>query len=98
MSVLNREDYITRINAFVGDNSSDEALEFLGDMTDTYNALEQSNSDNENWKQKYEDNDKEWREKYRARFNAPIDEVDDDVPTPRKNKNITFDDLFTTKE
>ena len=53
------------------------------------------------WKQKYEDNDKMWRDKYKDRFfNHNYQQEDeqefeeDDVTTEVK----TYDDLFTVKE
>lgn len=44
--------------AFVGDRTDDEAI----------SILETINDDGEDWYQKYIDNDKEWRERYAARF------------------------------
>ena len=53
--------------------------------------------DETDWKSKYEENDKQWREKYRDRFfnadgdgNKPLDE---EPPKP-----MNFDDLFTVEK
>ena len=103
MSVLNKEDFFSKIKARIGDDSSDDALSFIEDMTDTFNDLESRTNDSENWKQKYDDLDKTWREKYRARFfdagTTPDDVKDDqkdDVLDDAEEKD--FDDLFTERE
>lgn len=103
MSVLNKEDFFSKIKARIGDDSSDDALSFIEDMTDTFNDLESRTNDSENWKQKYDDLDKTWREKYRARFfdagTTPEDVKDDqkdDVLDDAEEKD--FDDLFTERE
>ena len=43
---------------------SDEDLALIEDVSDTLTSL----SESENWKEKYETNDAEWRTKYRERF------------------------------
>lgn len=47
--------------AFVGDRTDDEAISILETIND-------DGIDDEDWHQKYVDNDKEWRERYTARF------------------------------
>lgn len=97
MAVLSKEDFLSRITSQLGEDSSDEALAFMEDMSDTYSDLETRASDQTDWKAKYEENDKAWRDRYRERFTAPVDEGidtnlgrEEDKPTPK-----TFDDLFT---
>lgn len=96
MSVLNREEFISRITARLGDDSSDEALAFMEDMSDTFDDMSSRLSDSTDWKTKYEENDKAWRDRYIERFASTKDDNDDagepDVP-PKSPK--TFDDLFT---
>lgn len=95
MAVLSREEFFTRVNGFVGDNSSDEAISFVEDMTDTYNDIEaRANGDGINWEERYRENDEAWRKKYRSRFfsggvnNKPIEEVKEE------KKEIEIEDLF----
>ena len=45
------------------DDTTDSTLSFIEDVSDTINDLESKASGEQNWKQKYEDNDKQWREK-----------------------------------
>ena len=61
MSILNKEQFFQTIKDRVGDGNSDTDLKFIEDMTDTYNSF--NNTDNENWKEKYNQLDNEWREK-----------------------------------
>ena len=70
MAVLSKEDFMSRLQERIGEDTSDEAMSFIEDMTDTFNDMETRSSGNsdEEWKQKYEDLDKSWREKYKARF------------------------------
>lgn len=98
MAVKTKEEILEKVKTFVGDSTEDDKLEFLEDITDTLDDL--SNSDGEDWKKKYEDNDKQWREKYRNRFfnNKPNDDkediIDDDKEDTDDNKPKTFEDLF----
>lgn len=98
MSVLTREDFFTRLNDFVGDNSSDDAISFVEDMTDTYNDIEtRANGDGTDWEQRYRENDEAWRKKYRSRFfsgTAPYPREDE---IHEEKREITYEDLFTEK-
>lgn len=102
MGVLNRDDFMTRINERVGDDNSDEALAFIEDMTDTFDALSSSNN-TEEWEKKYNELDKTWRDKYKARFMSSgtdpqtvIDEQKEDIKDD--GTKTTFDDLFAERE
>lgn len=78
----------------VGEGTDDNTLALLENIRDTYNDLSSKASDPENWKQKYEDNDKEWREKYRNAFmNPPVANSTPD-PEPEPPKSLRFEDLF----
>lgn len=98
MAVKSKDEILESINTLMGDSSSDEALAIIEDITDTMSDLETRATDTTNWKQKYEDNDKEWRDKYKSRF---FDTGSDDPipdPEPEPPKMMTFEDLFKTKE
>ena len=105
MAVLKKDEFFAAIKARIGDDSSDETIKFLEDMTDTYNDLNNKAGDSgEDWKAKYEQNDKEWRERYKNRFYSTGTETDP-IPDPEpeekkteeeeKAENIQIDDLFT---
>lgn len=94
MAVRTTEEIMTSLRERMGEDTTDEALEFIADVQDTLNAHD--NSENENWKQKYEENDKEWRQKYRDRFfsgqPAKEEEFEDKDEDPRTK--YTYEKLF----
>lgn len=93
MAIKTRDELLASVRSIIGENTSDEALALIEDVTDTMTNLEANNS--EDWKKRYEDNDKMWRDKYRDRFYSsdplPLEdkqvEVDEDKP-------LTYDSLF----
>ena len=78
----------------VGEGTDDNTLTLLENIRDTYKDLSSRASDPENWKQKYEDNDKEWREKYRNAFMNPTVPPNNPDPDPEPPKSLRFEDLF----
>lgn len=111
MAILNKESFLNRIKEKIGDDTSDEAIAFMEDMTDTFNDLESKSTkaDKEDWKAKFEENDKMWREKYKSRFfDTDSSDTDKDLPEEPKTdtktaeeqraEEITIDDLFEEKE
>lgn len=96
MSVLGREQFLEKISAMVGDDTSDTSISFIEDMTETYDSL--ANSDNEDWKKKYEENDASWRQRYRERFFSGSNGDEDDEPNEPHKEPTTFEELFTVKE
>lgn len=103
MAVLGKEEFMKQLNDIVGDNTSDEALSFLENASDTIEDLSKQVTEAGDWKKKFETNDANWRQKYRERFAQPsppreepddtIDEEDDD-----QTEELTFENLFETKE
>lgn len=74
MAVLSMEDMLARVQAIIGEDTSDDALTLLEDVTDTYNELQgKATGDGEDWKTKYDELDATWRKKYRDRFNGGTD-------------------------
>ena len=107
MVVLEREEYFNRLNTFLGDTNTDESVQFLEDMTDTYNDMSSRlDGGGVDWKRKYEENNEAWKKRYTERFFAggtnnpnerkltPIDD-DDDGYNP---DNVQVANLFTKKE
>lgn len=68
MAILKREELLEAVRTRIGDDDSDEAIQFMEDITDTVNDYEKRSSGYDEMKEKYENNDKEWRRKYKARF------------------------------
>lgn len=94
MAVKNKDEILEAIKTRVGDNTDDETISFLEDVSDTLTDLEtKANDDDEDWKTKYEENDKSWRERYTNRFFSKEPEPDPE-PEPELEVKKTFSDLF----
>lgn len=101
MAVLKRDDFIARVKERIGDDTSDAAIALLEDMTDTYDELARGGQ--EDWKTKYEENDKKWRDKYMARFTGgepaaePGKEMLDQAEQEEQEEEgpTTYEELFS---
>lgn len=79
MAVRSREEIIAQVRARVGEQTDDETIAFLEDITDTLSDLEtKAKGDGTDWKAKYEENDAEWRKNILNAFT---------VQTPMLTKN-----------
>ena len=105
MAVLSHDDFMNAVKGLAGDNADDNTLAMIENFTDTFNDLETRAKDTTDWKAKYEQNDNEWREKYKARFfeggagtdpAIVIKEQKEDITDD--GKEISFDDLFKERE
>ena len=90
MAIKSLEEILAGLNSLMPDNTSDECLTFIEDVTDTINA----GNNNEYNKAKYDALDASWRQKYKERFlsGKPSEEdedTDDDSP-----KKLTYESLF----
>lgn len=72
------------ITNFLGDRTDDEAIALL-------EAIDNEGVDEENWKQKYEENDAEWRKKYTERFKEGKASVPP-TPTPEPKPEDYIDE------
>ena len=100
MAVRTKDELLEIIKGKIGDDSSDETISFLEDITDTLSDYEEkvTKSDEEDWKTKYEANDKMWRDKYRERFFSKEVEKEDEDFSEDEVKSLSYDDLFEEKE
>lgn len=101
MSVRDLNELLDMTRDYMGDDTSDTAINFVKDLTDTINDLNsKANSDSE-WKTKYEENDKEWRTKYRDTFfNTPTSTSEETATIKDDNETIkikSYDELFITE-
>lgn len=96
MAVKTREEILTELRVRIGEQTDDETITFLEDVTDTLSDLEtKAKGDGTDWKTKYEENDAEWRKKYTERFYSSEPDIEEPKPDePQKPK--TFAELFTT--
>lgn len=100
--IKSKDEILESLKVRVGEEADDETLSFIEDITDTMNDMESRASDNTNWKNKYEENDKEWRQKYRDRFfESGTESAEEEQkmfePEPEPKK-LRFEDLFSVKE
>ena len=92
MAIKTREELFTGIKSILGEEMDDGRISFLEDFTDTYNDLEtKAKGDGVDWKRKYEENDKAWKQKYTDRFFAPVTSEPSVEPETTKK---SYDDLF----
>ena len=104
MAVLNREEFFSRLNERLANDTSDTGIAFLEDMTDTYNDLERrASGDGVDWEKKYHEMDESWKKKYTHRFFTGS--ASDTVMVDEKEggegyvaEDIKVEDLFTKKE
>lgn len=105
MAILSHDDFMSAVKGLAGDSADDNTLTMIENFTDTFNELEARASDTTDWKAKYEQNDNEWREKYKARFfegkesnegTKGTDPTKEDITDD--DNDISFDDLFKERE
>lgn len=95
MARLTRDELIEKVRKYVGDRTDDETIEIIEDISDSIDS-----SDNDEWKQKFEENDKMWRDKYISRF---LEKKEDELDTPTEHEEEekeynSFEDLFEEEE
>lgn len=90
MAVRTRDELIESLNNLLRDNTSDEAIAIIEDVSDTFESF----NDEVNWRERYETNDREWRQKYKDRFE---NKVPDNKEEP-EDVIVTYEDLFEVKE
>lgn len=89
MAIKKSDELLKNFSEIVGDNNEDNVITFIEDLTDTLN-----NIDNENWKEKFETNDAEWRKKYRDRFLEVNKEPEPEPETESVTEPKDYEDLF----
>lgn len=99
--VLNKEQYMEVVKKIVGDETSDDSLKMLEDLTDTYNSF--SNSPSNEWEDKYkelETKHSDLTKRYKERFFAPSKEepIEEPITEPVEDINpdagTSYDDLL----
>lgn len=103
MAIRTKEEILEAVRARLGDDTSDEAIALVEDITDTLGDYETRAG--EDWEKKYKDNDAAWRQRYRDRFfgtgaaddeegQRPDGPLPDDPPEEDKRPK-TFEELFS---
>lgn len=100
MAIRTKEELLELIKTQIGEDSSDNAISLVEDITDTYDDMATRVSEAGDWKSKYESNDAEWRQKYRDRFfHTSQEEFGMEEPEEEYSSSTpkTFEDLFKTE-
>lgn len=101
MAVKTRDEIMEAIRKRIGEDTSDEAISLLEDVTDTLEDYETKVADKTDWKTKYDEMDASWRKKYMDRFSGKTgEEVKEEQEEQIKDDSElrTFDELFTERE
>ena len=91
--VKTKDEILEAIKAKIGEDTSDEAIALLEDVTDTLNDYDNKANTDTDWKAKYEENDKEWRKRYTDRFfNKGEDDEGNNGGKPKGDLGGNLDD------
>lgn len=95
MAKLSKDELIEKVKKYIGDRTDDETIEIIEDITDSFDS-----SAADEWKRKYDENDKMWRDKYISRF---LEKKEDELDTPTEHEEEekeynSFEDLFEEEE
>lgn len=101
--IISREELISSAREIFGEDSTDEQITFIENLSDTVSDFEERITSSGDWKTKYEENDANWRKRYTERFVNPSitqeeiinkqkeDVIDDGTPK-------SFEELFKERE
>lgn len=95
MAKLSKDELIEKVRKYVGDRQDDDTIEIIEDISDSIDS-----SEADEWKKKYEENDKMWRDKYISRF---VEKKEDELDPPTEHDGEekeykSFEDLFEKEE
>lgn len=94
MAIKTKQEVLDGLKKFIpNDDTSDDTLAFLQDVSDTLDA----GAENVDYKQQLADNDKSWRQKYRDAFYNPPEKLDTEQEPDSEPKRRSYADLFKTE-
>lgn len=67
--IKTKDEIIASITSRIGDDTSDEAISLIEDVSDTLNDYDRRAADQTDWEARYNENDEMWRKRYMERFN-----------------------------
>ena len=100
MAVRTKEEILELISGRIGEDTSDEAISMIEDITDTLDDYQARVEESGDWKSKYEENDAAWRARYKERFFGSAEEEpapDPEEPEDAEKEKTTFEELFEEK-
>lgn len=94
MAKLSKDELIEKVKKYVGDRTDDETIEIIEDITDSIDT-----SDADEWKRKYEENDKMWRDKYVSRFfDKKQEDPEASTELEEEKEYNSYEDLFEKED
>lgn len=94
MAIKTKQEVLDGLKKFIPDeDTSDDTLTFLKDVADTLDA----GADGAAWKQKAEDVEKKWKQKYKDAFYNPPGKPDSEPDPDSEPKHRSYADLFKTE-
>ena len=94
VAIRTKQEVLDGLKKFIPDeDTSDDTLTFLKDVADTLDA----GADGAAWKQKAEDVEKKWKQKYKDAFYNPPDKPDPEPDPDSEPKHRSYADLFKTE-
>lgn len=97
MAIKSKEELIKQINDKFGEDNSDEVIALLEDISDTFDDLTDKATNGSEWKTKYEDSVKKYRERFMQAPDKSEDLEQDDTEVEETEELKTFEDLFKTE-
>jgi hypothetical protein len=101
--ILTREELVSAVRNIFGEDSTDEQISFIENLSDTVSDFEERITTSGDWKTKYEENDANWRKRYTERFVNPnttrekiIEGQEEDIIDDGSPKS--FAELFKERE
>ena len=88
--IKSKDEIIQALTAALGTEDND--LTIIEDVTDTLTDFETRTADQTDWKEKYETNDAEWRQRYHDRFTGAAE--NEEIEVPEVAEKLTYDSLF----
>ena len=88
MAKKTKDELLASAKAILGDNTSDKALTFMEDISDSIEV------NTEDWEAKYKENDAAWRKRYAERFMSSGDDSDPEPEPDDEPKRLTYEELF----
>lgn len=95
MAILTKENLMELVKGRIGEDTSDEALKFIEDITDTITDFESKASGQTEWENKYNDLASKYKERFFSSEDNPKPPKDEPVTEPKK---YTYDSLFKEGE
>lgn len=97
--IKTKEELIEAVKLKFAGDDSDETISLLEDINDTFDDLASRTEGADEWREKYEENDKEWRRRYIERFSGEVkdDPIPDEADEPEEIKT-TYEELFEEED